>query len=96
MPLFTYRAKSFFYSFLFLNCPFILYKSLDRLGFHNADINVIRHFNFIISREQSLIDQVTFENSTKEVLKIEGILVEQTCLSHITTNVYQQNCKCAE
>ena len=41
-------------------------KSLDRLGFHNADVNVIGHFNFIISREQSLIDQVTFANSTKE------------------------------
>ena len=78
-----------------LNCPFILYKSLDRLGFHNANVNVIRHRNFIISREQSLIDQVTFENSTKEELKIERIL-EQTCLSHITMNVYQQNCKCAE
>ena len=81
----------------FFNCPFILYKSLDRLGFHNADVNVIGHFNFIISREQSLIDQVTFENSTKEDggLKIERIL-EQKCLSHITMNVYQQNCKCAE
>ena len=72
-------------------------KSLDRLGFHNADVNVIGHFNFIISKEQSLIDQVTFANSTKEELKIEGIL-EKTCLSlsHIIMNVYQQNCKCAE